>query len=175
MDTCWPLATPRRGWRTSCSAHRKMQVPVMNNRMAGRTVKGLLMVGALVMASGCQMLQSMMPAGGEEMPRVREGTLAARPAIETRQESADAAAVSDPAEDVSIETVMDSYKALLPLVEDPRKQVTIRHRLADLEFQRAESSPTHPALPKLWSSRRYHESQFDQAIIMLQRHSPKME
>ena len=67
----------------------------MNNRMAGRTVKGLLMVGALVMASGCQMLQSMMPAGGEEMPRVREGTLAALPAIETRQESADAAAVSD--------------------------------------------------------------------------------
>ena len=121
----------------------------MNNRMAGRTVKGLLMVGALVMASGCQMLQSMMPAGGEEMPRVREGTLAALPAIETRQESADAAAVSDPAEDVSIETVMDSYKALLPLVEDPRKQVTIRHRLADLEFQRAERKMADSAVDEL--------------------------
>ena len=64
-----------------------MQVPGMSNRTIGKTVKGLVIAGALVMASGCQMLQSMMPAGDEEMPRVREGTLAALPATETRQAS----------------------------------------------------------------------------------------
>ena len=109
----------------------------MSNGTPGKMVKGLVVAGALLMASGCQMLQSMMPAGDEEMPRVREGTLAALPATETRQVQGIEAG-SGPTDDVSIETVMESYKALLPLVDDPRKQVTIRHRLADLEFQRAE-------------------------------------
>ena len=57
----------------------------MSNGTPGKMVKGLVVAGALLMASGCQMLQSMMPAGDEEMPRVREGTLAALPATETRQ------------------------------------------------------------------------------------------
>ena len=121
----------------------------MSNRTIGKTVKGLVIAGALVMASGCQMLQSTMPAGDEEMPRVREGTLAALPATETRQASGSIEAGSDPAGDVSIETVMDSYKELLPLVDDPRKQVTIRHRLADLEFQRAERKMADTAVDEL--------------------------
>lgn len=121
----------------------------MSNRMPGKIVKGLVIAGTLIMASGCQMLQSMMPAGNEEMPRVREGTLAALPATETRQASDSSESGSDPAGDVSIETVVESYKALLPLVDDPRKQVTIRHRLADLEFQRAERKMADTAVDEL--------------------------
>ncbi|WP_261977628.1 tetratricopeptide repeat protein [Marinobacter sp. F3R11] len=46
---------------------------------------------------------------------------------------------------VSLESVMRSYRDLLPLVDDPAKQVTIRHRLADLEFARAERIMTDTA------------------------------
>ncbi|MBU2875414.1 tetratricopeptide repeat protein [Marinobacter salexigens] len=50
-----------------------------------------------------------------------------------------------PADRVSLEAVMRSYQDLLPLVEDPVKQITIRHRLADLEFARAERILTDSA------------------------------
>ena len=56
---------------------------------------------------------------------------------------------ADPAEAISLETVMDSYRALLPLVEDPITQVTIRHRLADLEFMRAEQKIADTAVDEL--------------------------
>nr|WP_227520974.1 tetratricopeptide repeat protein [Marinobacter aromaticivorans] len=46
---------------------------------------------------------------------------------------------------VSLESVMRSYRDLLPLVDDPARQVTIRHRLADLEFARAERIMTDTA------------------------------
>lgn len=121
----------------------------MSNRMPEKIARGLVMAVAFVMISGCQMLQSMIPAGDEEMPRVREGTLAALPATETPQVRKLEEAGSELASDVSIETVMDSYKALLPLVDDPRKQVTIRHRLADLEFQRAERKMADTAVDEL--------------------------
>ena len=41
----------------------------MSNGIPGKMVKGLVVAGALLMASGCQMLQSTIPAGDEEMPR----------------------------------------------------------------------------------------------------------
>ena len=90
-----------------------------------------------VLLQGCQSigwLPGLTP--DEEMPAVRPGTLAALP-IESPTQASEAAIAGAEAE-VSLETVMASYQALLPLVDDPRKQVTIRHRLADLEFLRAE-------------------------------------
>ncbi|WP_412536002.1 tetratricopeptide repeat protein [Marinobacter sp. MIT932201] len=121
----------------------------MNNWAPGNIVRGLVIAGALVLVSGCQMWQSIMPVGDEEMPRVREGTLAALPATDVRQSTEGADADSEQASDVSIETVMKSYNALLPLVDDPRKQVTIRHRLADLELQRAERKMADTAVDEL--------------------------
>lgn len=121
----------------------------MSNQTLANLLKGGVIAGVLVMASGCQLLQSMIPVGGDEMPRVREGTVAALPAIDTRQGTEGIEAGSEPTGDVPIEAVMDSYKALLPLVDDPRKQVTIRHRLADLEFQRAERKMADTAVDEL--------------------------
>ncbi|WP_372999528.1 tetratricopeptide repeat protein [Marinobacter sp.] len=121
----------------------------MNKPMLLTTVKGVAIAGAFVLASGCQMLQSMLPSGNEEMPEVREGTLAALPAIEARPRNDGSLDESGSDGGVSIEGVMASYQALLPLVDDPRKQVTIRHRLADLEFQRAERKMADDAVDEL--------------------------
>jgi tetratricopeptide (TPR) repeat protein len=46
---------------------------------------------------------------------------------------------SNTAAEVTREEVVESYRALLPLLRDPGKQVEVRHRLADLEFERAET------------------------------------
>lgn len=121
----------------------------MNNRMLEKTVRGLVTAWVLVMATGCQMFQSVMPFSGEDESQGREGTLAALPASKNRQASESAEVSSGPGGKVSIEMVMDSYRALLPLVEDPRKQVLIRHRLADLEFQRAERKMADMAVDEL--------------------------
>ena len=121
----------------------------MSNRTLAMTVKAGLIAGTLLMASGCQMLQFMVPAGDDAMPQVREGTLAALPSIESRETSQETDMRIEVPADVSIETVMDSYKTLLPLIDDPQKQVAIRHRLADLEFQRAERKIADLAVDEL--------------------------
>ncbi len=116
----------------------------MSNRTLVTVFKAMVIAGMGVLAGGCQMLLM----GNEEMPQIREGTLAALPAIDTRSGNG-AAADKVASTDVTIEAVMDSYKELLPLVDDPRKQVTIRHRLADLEFQRAERKMADAAVDEL--------------------------
>jgi tetratricopeptide (TPR) repeat protein len=40
---------------------------------------------------------------------------------------------------ITREQVTESYRALLPLLQAPGKRVEVRHRLADLEFERAET------------------------------------
>ncbi|HET8800226.1 MAG TPA: tetratricopeptide repeat protein [Marinobacter sp.] len=107
-------------------------------RTAGALIRGAVMTAALLLLSGCQALPSLMSPGGEPMPRVRQGTLAAIPPMQPRLQGESAEPGTGLNRDISLESVMESYKALLPLIDDPQKQVIIRHRLADLEFQRAE-------------------------------------
>ena len=121
----------------------------MSRRTLVTMVKGTVVAAAFVLASGCQMLQSVIPGASEEMPQVREGTLAALPVMDAQRSDDGALDEATQSGDVLIETVMESYKALLPLVDDPRKQVTIRHRLADLEFQRAERKMADAAVDEL--------------------------
>ncbi|KEF32084.1 TPR domain protein, putative component of TonB system [Marinobacter nitratireducens] len=51
--------------------------------------------------------------------------------------------------DASLDLVVMSYASLLPLVNDPRKRIQIRHRLADLEFTRAERVLAETAVDEL--------------------------
>lgn len=131
-----------------------------------------LTLALAIALTGCQSLP--WPMGGDEAPEARPGTIGAmtsrtasdRDPSEARADNSDANAIgpSVPASEsaglrsemtaagadpVSLQTVMESYRALLPLVEDPRKQVTIRHRLADLEFTRAERKMADTAQDEL--------------------------
>lgn len=112
-----------------------------------RIVRALVPVVLALLATGCQAL--WFGQGDDEMPAARPGTLASLSPVSTSR-AADLAVVEskrvETAEDaVSLESVMRSYRDLLPLVDDPVKQVTIRHRLADLEFARAERIMTDTA------------------------------
>jgi tetratricopeptide (TPR) repeat protein len=51
--------------------------------------------------------------------------------------------------DISREEVAASYRALLPLLQDPGKRVEVRHRLADLEFERAETELVDNAVDEM--------------------------
>ncbi|WP_417514142.1 tetratricopeptide repeat protein [Marinobacter sp.] len=109
--------------------------------------KSLMPVLYAMLATGCQAL--WWGQGDDEMPAVRPGTLASLGTASAARE-ADLAVVEgkldeNPQDAVSLESVMRSYRDLLPLVDDPVKQVTIRHRLADLEFARAERIMTDTA------------------------------
>ena len=112
-----------------------------------RVSRLLVPVFSALLATGCQSL--WWGQGDGEMPAARPGTLASLSLT-------NATTTSDPAlleggheksveNAVSLESVMRSYRDLLPLVDDPVKQVTIRHRLADLEFARAERIMTDTA------------------------------
>ncbi|WP_417521181.1 tetratricopeptide repeat protein [Marinobacter sp.] len=97
------------------------------------------LVSALLIA-GCQTLWWGQSDG--DIPVAESGTLASltsrntQPATELKELGATPDQL--PANRVSLESVMRGYQDLLPLVDDPTKQITIRHRLADLEFARAE-------------------------------------
>lgn len=92
--------------------------------------------------SGCQTLWQ----GDGEMPAARPGTLASLSPVSQERDAEPEPQLAEPGPDaVSRESVMQSYRDLLPLVEDPAKRVTIRHRLADLEFARAERIMTDTA------------------------------
>ncbi|MDO6823452.1 tetratricopeptide repeat protein [Marinobacter sp. 1_MG-2023] len=109
--------------------------------------KMLAPVFCALLATGCQVLG--WGQGDDEMPAARPGTLASIGTAGTKSEANPVAVEGKPDESlqeaVSLESVMRSYRDLLPLVDDPVKQVTIRHRLADLEFARAERIMTDTA------------------------------
>ncbi|WP_193601628.1 tetratricopeptide repeat protein [Marinobacter salexigens] len=124
----------------------------LNTRRDGRgafavLAKGLVPVLVAMLLAGCQALG--LGQGDGEMPAARPGTLASLTPIKLDRETdpavVEAQAGQMPAGSVSLESVMQSYRDLLPLVDDPLKQVTIRHRLADLEFARAERIMTDTA------------------------------
>lgn len=123
--------------------------------------------------TGCQSLPWPM-GGSDSAPEARPGTIGAMTSRTGSEPDSSEAGASGPdakapgrsvrasessglrpernaagREPVSLQTVMESYRALLPLVEDPRKQVTIRHRLADLEFTRAERKMADTAQDEL--------------------------
>jgi tetratricopeptide (TPR) repeat protein len=100
----------------------------------------VLLVMSALLVTGCQALG--WEQGISDMPAVRPGTLASLSPVKTPQET-DLENVTAGA--VSLDAVMRSYRELLPLVDDPARQVTIRHRLADLEFARAERVMTDTA------------------------------
>ncbi|MBK1871910.1 MULTISPECIES: tetratricopeptide repeat protein [unclassified Marinobacter] len=104
--------------------------------------RALVPVLLALLVSGCQSLG--WGQGGGVMPAARPGTLASLSPV-SREREADLPEIEAGAEAVSLESVMHSYRELLPLVDDPIKQVTIRHRLADLEFARAERLMTDTA------------------------------
>jgi len=109
--------------------------------------RALVPILSAMLATGCQTM--WWGQGDGEMPAASPGTLASLSAANTTS-TADLAVVEGESaeakeEAVSLESVMHSYRELLPLVDDPAKQITIRHRLADLEFARAERIMTDTA------------------------------
>lgn len=99
-------------------------------RIMNRAVPMLM---AALLVSGCQSMGFL--SGGKEERKPEPGTLG------TLEPAARLAPGDTETENevVSLAQVMTSYQALLPLLEDPAKRVEVRHRLADLEFQRAEN------------------------------------
>lgn len=101
--------------------------------------------------AGCQSLSWPFGGDAESTPEMRPGTIAALSSVggTAPVEPDSVGSVDVSREPVSLDAVMASYRALLPLVDDPRKQVTIRHRLADLEFSRAERKMADTAQDEL--------------------------
>lgn len=80
-----------------------------------------------VLLSGCELFSSR-----EAPPEIDPNTFAAlQPATISVPDAATAAAVS-------VQDVIQSYQALLPLVSDPQLKVSVQHRLADLNLERGE-------------------------------------
>lgn len=93
-----------------------------------------------VVLSGCQgmPLSGLFGNGGKADPQAN--TLGAlEPATLARERSAEDDDHS-PRATVDLDEVIASYRALLPLIDDPLKRVQVRHRLADLAFQQAENA-----------------------------------
>jgi len=92
----------------------------------------LLLLSLLLGLSGCQSMRGLFADQQDRQPG--SGTLAslepaALPVISQSNATAG----------MTREEVAESYRALLPLLQDPGKRVEVRHRLADLEFERAET------------------------------------
>ncbi|WP_245820240.1 tetratricopeptide repeat protein [Marinobacter lutaoensis] len=98
--------------------------------MSGNRSLPVIVLTTVLGVSGCQSLSWF---GGEADTAARPGTLGALSPVTVP------AGDSEPAV-VSLDAVIASYRSLLPLIDDPREQVAVRHRLADLEFQRAEQA-----------------------------------
>ncbi len=120
----------------------------MNNSRRYRTpaARTLMAGSALLMLAGCQ----FMPWSSDTVSgRVSDGvTLGDLPELVSDVPETPVAEIQV-AEPVALDTVMDSYRDLLPLVDDPLTQVSIRHRLADLEFMRAEQKIADTAVDEL--------------------------
>lgn len=88
----------------------------------------LLSVSALgVLLSGCELFSSR-----EAPPEIDPNTFAAmQPAVVNVQSVGTEQAVS-------VQDVIQSYEALLPLVKDDELKVSVQHRLADLNLERGE-------------------------------------
>ncbi len=112
-----------------------MTDPALRKRLG--SLAPFLLVGLL---GGCQSLSMPGVFGGSEDRQPLPGTLATLEAAEPTPESHGGAAA-----EVTLSEVMESYRALLPLLEDPAKRVAVRHRLADLEFLRAENKMVETA------------------------------
>lgn len=107
----------------------------------GERTRNLTLALALGL-SGCQSMSGMFSLGNDGEPE--PGTLG----------SLEPAAMSETAEndvtaDITREDVTESYRALLPLLQDPGKRVEVRHRLADLEFERAETELVENAVDEM--------------------------
>ncbi|HKK55626.1 tetratricopeptide repeat protein [Marinobacter sp.] len=90
-----------------------------------------LLLSVVLALSGCQSMPGIFGGDGGSEPE--PGTLA------SLQPAALPAMPQSNAAEVTREEVVESYRALLPLLQDPGKRVEVRHRLADLEFERAET------------------------------------
>ncbi len=89
-------------------------------------------LGLVVSLYGCQSMSGLFFGDGDSQSE--SGTLAnLEPAA--LPEIPDTGATAD----ITHEEVTQSYRALLRLVQDPGKHMEVRHRLADLEFERAET------------------------------------
>ncbi|MDI9245739.1 tetratricopeptide repeat protein [Marinobacter sp. CHS3-4] len=93
--------------------------------------------------TGCQATSGLFSGGGPDEPR--PGTLAALNPAELPEDSS----FTDASAEVSRADVMKSYQDLLPLLQDPAKRVEVRHRLADLEFERAENELVDNAVDEM--------------------------
>lgn len=116
-----------------------------SRRFASGIACACVLVFSALLATGCQTLG----LGGDEMSAARPGTLASLSLEHTVREP-ELIVVERKRDEtvgnaVPLEAVVRSYRELLPLVEDPVKQITIGHRLADLEFARAERLMTDTA------------------------------
>ncbi len=112
----------------------------MNSR---RRWFGVLLAGSVVSSlAGCQSLSGIFIEPDEDQPR--PGTLATLEPAALPSGSGNTG--SDP---ISREDVMASYRDLLPLLREPGKRVEVRHRLADLEFERAETELAENAVDEM--------------------------
>lgn len=108
----------------------------MTDRVLPTATGQLVPLLLAVLLGGCQSLPvpDLFGDSGDNEPI--PGTLATLEAEEPVPEAYNGPATGE----VSLDEVMASYRALLPLLEDPAKRVAVRHRLADLEFMRAENA-----------------------------------
>src|SRR5690554_1606511 len=140
----------KHGWRTNCSGQARTRRPLMSKSPLTRefsacncslkAARALTPLVSALLIAGCQTLWWGQSDG--DIPVAESGTLASLTSRNTQPATKlkELGATPDqlPANRVSLESVMRGYQDLLPLVDDPTKQITIRHRLADLEFARAE-------------------------------------
>lgn len=110
-----------------------------------------LLLTLLLGLSGCQSMPGIFAGEGGSQPE--PGTLAslepaALPAMPQNKEAAN----------VTRAEVAESYRALLPLLQDPGKRIEVRHRLADLEFERAETELIDNAVEDLAAATEAYEA-----------------
>ncbi|WP_225314969.1 tetratricopeptide repeat protein [Marinobacter confluentis] len=112
-----------------------------NGRRFGRQNFQCLALVLTMGLSGCQSISGPF-AGDDNTPK--PGTLGSlKPAAMPELSS-----VGD-ARKITREQVTESYRALLPLLQDPGKRLEVRHRLADLEFERAETQLVENAVDEM--------------------------
>jgi len=92
--------------------------------------------------SGCQSMSGLLSGEGDSQPK--PGTLASlEPAALPEMPQGNGSA------EISREDVTASYRALLPLLEDSSKRIEVSNRLADLEFERAETELVDNAVDEM--------------------------
>jgi tetratricopeptide (TPR) repeat protein len=102
----------------------------------------IVAIALTALLAGCQSMSGLF--SGDRSNEPKPGTLAS---LEPAALPDRSAATLPPA--VTREQVTESYRALLPLLQDPGKRVEVRHRLADLEFERAETQMIENAVDEM--------------------------